>query len=456
MDALFSPQSVVIIGASNTNGNLGTTIISNLKEQDCSCNIYAVNKDGADVLGYRGFSSVENLPDSIDLAVMITSAKMVPYFAEECGKKNIKMLIIESAGFSEDGGKGIEHQNQLDQICQKYGIRYIGPNCLGTVDSSSKFFSFYGVLPGMYDEIFKKPGSASYVIQSGGIAALIIDSFQTDVGNINKVVSIGNKADLDESDFIDYYNTDKSKVIGIYLESINDGRKLMDSARKSKIPILLFKVGRTEAGAKAAQSHTSGMASNDRIFDSACKQAGIIRCESVSELYSMPKIFTEMPLLKGKKIAIVTNSGAFGGISSDLLFENGLEIAKLSTELQKKLHNSGKLYNASNPIDLGPAMSKELFLSVYETLLKSDEIDGILAIPNVWIPVIIDSTLDLVQLCKKHEKPAAIYIPNSVDRILDIRKNRGVPSFLSVEESVRALSISLQHYRYQSKKEAIK
>jgi len=456
MDALFSPKSVVVIGASTSQGNLGATIISTIMAQNYDGHIYAVNKNGEDVSGSKGFSSVAEIPDSIDLAIIITSAKMVPFFAEECGKKNIKMLIIESAGFSEEGGDGIRHQKKLDENCQKYGMRYIGPNCLGTVDSSSKFFSFYGVLPGMYDDLFTHQGSTSYIIQSGGIAALIIDSFQTDVDNVNKVVSIGNKADLDESDFIDYYNTDNTKVIGIYLESIKDGRKLMESASKSSIPILLFKVGRTEAGAKAAQSHTSGMASNDTIFDSACKQSGIIRCHSISELYSLPKIFTEMPLLKGKKIAIVTNSGAFGGISSDIIVENDLEIAELSEELQQSLHKSGKVFNASNPIDLGPAMTREQFYKVHETLFQSDEVNGILAIPNVWLPVIIDSIIDLMDLSQKYDKPASIYIPNSVDRIIEIRKTRKIPSFLSVEESVRALSVSLKHYNFQQKKKVKK
>jgi len=148
-----------------------------------------------------------------------------------------------------------------------------------------------------------------------------MDSLVSDVVNVNKMMSIGNKEDIDEADCIDYFNTDNTEVIGMYLESIHNGTRFMEAARRSSKPVLVYKVGRTEAGAQAAMSHTAGMANNDVIFDAACRQAGVIRCNDISELHSMPKIFTTMPLLKGNRIAIFTNSGAFGGITSDLLVE---------------------------------------------------------------------------------------------------------------------------------------
>ena len=170
----------------------------------------------------------------------------------------------------------------------------------------------------------------------------------------------------------------------------------------------------------------------------------------------MPKIFTTMPLLKGKRIAIFTNSGAFGGITSDLLVEAGFEIPTLSTELQQQIAKCGKLYNVSNPIDLGPTLSLQTFIDIFTNLLSSDEIDGILAVPNVWQQVVIDGILELIKLCKQFDKPAGIYIPNAVDRILKIRTTYSIPSFESPEESVRALQISYQYYCASMKKSLIK
>lgn len=452
LDKFFNPESIVVIGASNSPFNLGSTICNILKHLKFNGDIYAVNRAGEDVAGCKGFKTLSEIPTPPELAVIMTSAPQVVKFIEECGTLGIKNVIIESAGFAEEGSEGIKMQELLDAAASKYGIRYIGPNCLGTLNTHNKLINFYGMLPGMYDVVFEHPGTISFVVQSGGIGALIIDSLQSDVVNVNKVVSIGNKADLDESDFIEYFETDNTEVIGLYLENIRDGRKLMAAAKKVRKPILAFKVGRTTAGASAALSHTSGMANNDRIFDNACRQAGIIRLRSVSELYTLPKIFTTMPVLKGNRIAIFTNSGAFGGITSDILTEEGFVVPKFSDELKSRLAATGKLYNACNPVDLGPGMSFKMFQDIFEILLTSDEIDGILAIPNVWQPVVLDAINDLVVQCGKHGKPAAIYIPNSIERILQIRKEHHIPVFESPEEAVRALAVSLQQYRFLKKK----
>ncbi len=346
-------------------------------------------------------------------------------------------------------------QQEVDSLAQQYGIRYLGPNCLGILNTDNKFICFYGAMPGVsmfsgFENVL--PGEVSYVIQSGGVGALILDAGRTDVAKVLKMASIGNKADIDESDLLEYFDSDNTKVIGMYLENVQHGRKLFETAQKVKKPILVFKVGRTAEGAKAATSHTAGMINNDIVFEHACKQAGILRLRSISELHALPKIFTHMPPLRGKKIAMITNSGAFGGITLDLLVENGLEIASISKTTQEKLKQTGTLYNASNPIDLGPTLSLQTFLDIYDILLSSDEIDGLLPVPNVWQEIVIEGIRELVAMCKKYQKPAAIYIPNAVDRILEIRTKYQIPVFESLEEAVRGLAVSYQQYRYLLKK----
>jgi acyl-CoA synthetase (NDP forming) len=453
MEKFFNPRSVAVIGASNSPFNLAATICNLLRHNSYPGDVYVVNRKGESVHGFPGFTSVLEIPGTVDLAVILLSAPHVPDIVRQCGEKGITRIIIESAGFSEAGEEGHRLQQEMEKHMQTFGIRILGPNCLGTLNTHNRFCCFYGFVPEKYGDGFITPGTISYIIQSGGIGVLVLDSFSRDVCKVNKMVSIGNKSDLDEADFIAYFNQDNTEVIGMYLESVRDGVKLMETARRVTKPILAFKVGRTREGSHAALSHTAGMANNDTIFESACKQAGIIRLKSISELHSLPKIFTTMPLLRGKNIAVITNSGAFGGIAADILIEQGMKLAKLSPETQQKLAKTGQLFNAKNPVDLGPAMSKQMFLDIFDILLSAPEVDGLLPIPNVWQDVVVEAILELIAMCKHHKKPAALYIPNSIEKILAIRTKFNIPVFESPEEAVRALIVSNQQYQYTLKKE---
>ena len=455
MDTFFNPRSVVVIGASNSPFNLGSTICRALNEYSpYDGDVYAVNRKGETVHGCQGFVSVTDIPHDLDLAVIITPAKVVPGFVRQCGEKGIKHIIIESSGFSEGGEEGRAMQAEIDETASVFGIRIMGPNCLGVLNPENGFCCFYGIQEDNFDMFVQESGTISYVIQSGGIVVIVLESFVADVVKANKIVSIGNKSDIDEADMLEYLNEDDStEVIGMYLENIKDGRKFLEAAKKMTKPVLAFKVGRTSEGAKAAQSHTAGMANNDIIFDNACRQGGVIRVRSISELHSLPKIFTHMPPLTGKRIAVFTNSGAFGGITADLLVEAGLEMAKLSKETQEKLSRTGQIFNVSNPIDLGPALSMQTFLEIFDILLSSDEVDGLLPVPSLWHPMVIDAIIELTKKCQFYKKPAAIYTPNAVHKTTAYRQEYNVPLFESPEEAVRALTVSHQYWRYQAMKD---
>jgi len=455
MDTFFSPSSVVVIGASNSPFNLGATICRSLNEfSPFDAPVYAVNRKGEDVYGCKGYTSVTDIPGHVDLAVIIAPAPVVPGFIKQCGEKGIRHIVIESSGFSEGGEQGKHLQREIDEIRKAYGMRIMGPNCLGILNTENKFCCFYGVQKDNFDTFIQESGEISYIIQSGGIVVIVLESFMSDVVKASKIVSIGNKSDIDEADMIEYFNTDeRSKVICMYLENIKNGRKFIEVARKVQKPILVFKVGRTSEGVRAAQSHTAGMANNDLIFENACKQAGVIRVNSISELHSMPKIFTHMPPLKGKRIAMFTNSGAFGGITADLLVQSGLEMAKLSPETQEKLARTGQIFNVTNPIDLGPALSMQTFLEIFDILLSSDEVDGLLPVPSLWHPMVIDAIMELVKKCHLYGKPAAIYTPNAAEKTISYRNNYKVPLFESPEEAVRALTVSYRQHTYKTMKE---
>ncbi|KAF0159607.1 MAG: CoA-binding domain-containing protein [Syntrophaceae bacterium] len=448
MELFFDPKSVVVIGASNAPLNLGATICNMLKDYlRYTGAVYAVNSKGETVNGYPGYSSVLDLPEAPDLAVIIVAARNVPDIIRDCAQKGIKRIVIESAGFSEGGELGEAMQRKIDEIAKANGIRLMGPNCLGTLSTRNRFCSFYGVNPSLVEmnQIFESPGNISYIIQSGGVVVLVMESLYYDLVGINKVVSIGNKCDVDEADLIDYFQNDETEVIGIYLENVADGRKLMEASAKSRKPILIYKVGKTKEGAMAAMSHTAGMANNDSIFDAACRQAGIIRLQSIDELHSLPKMFTEMPLLKGERIAAFTNSGAFGSIAADLLVQAGLQMPRLAPHTQERLKKAGQVFNIKNPVDIGPA-PPQTYLDIFDILLSADEVDGLLPLLSVWQPFVIDTLLELLKMCKHYDKPAAIYTPNAIAKSIAIRAKYRIPIFETPEQSVRALSVSHTYY----------
>lgn len=448
MDTFFNPRSVAVIGASNSPFNLGATICRCMNEYSkWDGTVYAVNRKGEDVFGCKGCRAVTDIEGDVDLAVIITPAGVVPDFVEQCAAKGIRRIIIESSGFSEGGEEGRALQRRIDETAREHGLRIMGPNCLGVLNAANGFSCFYGVQPDNHHEFLgSESGSVSFIIQSGGIVVIVLESFIMDVVKANKIVSIGNKSDIDEADMLKYFEQDDStQVVAMYLENIKHGRKFIETAREMKKPVLVFKVGRTSEGARAAMSHTAGMANNDAVFDMACRQAGVIRVNAISELHSLPKMFTHMPPLKGRRIAVFTNSGAFGGITADLLVQSGLEMARLSKDTQEKLSRTGQIFNASNPIDLGPAISMHTFLEIFDILLSSDEVDGLLPVPSLWHPMVIEAIVELVKKCHHYGKPAAIYTPNAVHKTVNYRSKYQVPLFESPEEAVRALKVSYQN-----------
>ena len=452
LEKFFNPSAVAVIGASNSAFNLGATICQVLaRDIAYPGRVYAVNRAGEDVCGAKGFRTLDDIGEPVDLAVIITPAFVVPEFVRKCGEKGIQNVIIESSGFSEQGQEGRRLQNEVNETARRYGIRMIGPNCLGILDNYSRFCSMYGSSH-LAPLAVRHTGFVSYVVQSGGIAGLIVERLMEDVSGINKLVSLGNKSDLDEADFIDYFSTDRTKVIALYLESVEDGRKLMQAVRRSQKPVLVYKSGKSAAGSAAILSHTAGMASNDAVFDGACRQAGMIRLRTPEELCVLPKIFTEMPLLRGNRIAVFTNSGGVGTIGADMLAETNLVMAPFSETTKAKLKKLPGVFNAGNPVDIGPA-PPDIYLAIYEILLEADEVDGILNMVNIWRDYVIDVMEELVRLCRKHGKPAALYAFSALERLRIAQLEKGLPLFGSAQDAVRALVVSQEQYRYLTQKE---
>ncbi|MFC1884699.1 acetate--CoA ligase family protein [Thermodesulfobacteriota bacterium] len=380
MDAFFNPKAIAVVGASK-NG-LGYFVILNLID-GFKGKIYPVNQNYEEIEGLTCFSSLEHIKGPVDLAIILVPASSVPSVLEACSKKGIGHVIIESAGFSETGDEGIELQKHCNSIAEKTGMRIWGPNCMGVVDVPNKhYFTF--MHPGVRAEGLL-PGRISLIVQSGMMSAIFLAELGRREIGISKACSIGNRADVDECDVIRYLLDDPdTDVIALYLESIPRGRLLAQIAQASKKPILLLKGGKSEAGAKAAKSHTYSLSGNSRLLESVMDISGVIMADEIYQMMDMANALADITHLNPAcRTAIITLSGGAGILACDALEMHGLPIAELSEQAKKEI---GEVFPSwmpvSNPVDLFPAMGvsgrKAAFRKAFSAAMKDPNVDVLL------------------------------------------------------------------------------
>jgi len=377
LDKVFNPQSVAIIGASDVEGSVGYSIVRNFTQSGYAGKVYFVNIKKAELLGVKTYPTVDQIPDQIDLAMIATPAKIVPGVMEECGKAKVKGVIIVSAGFKETGPAGKALEDQVGAIAKKYGIRVIGPNCIGILRPRTNLnATFLNKMP--------KPGNIAFLSQSGALGSAILDwAIHENIGFSN-FVSVGSMIDVDFGDLIDYFGSDpKTKSILMYVEGITEARKFMSAARhfaRTK-PIIVVKSGKFEASAKAAASHTGSLSGSDDIYDAAFKRAGIVRVNEIADLFNAAEVLGTQPLPKGNRVAIITNAGGPGVMASDALIGFGGQLAKLSKKSIDNLNAAlPTFWSHGNPIDVLGDASPERYRAAMDAALNDENVDGILII----------------------------------------------------------------------------
>jgi acetyltransferase len=345
LEAVFKPKSVAVVGASEVPGKVGFSVMRNIKQTFAGDKVYPINPKADQVMGYPAFKSISAVPHEIDLVIICIPAKLVNAVVEECGKKGVKALVVITAGFKEVGGEGLEMEREMIRLAQQYNMRIVGPNCLGVITAGN--FSFANTSP--------ESGQIAMLSQSGAMATALLDWSVGKVG-FSAFISLGNKADVDEVDFIEYLSTDpNTKVICAYIESVKNGAKFMEvvSAAAKRKPVIILKSGRSAQGAKAASSHTGALAGSDIAFDLAFKKAGVIRADTISDLFNYALTFLIAPIPKGEKFAIVTNAGGPGIITTDAMDAMKVGFAQFSeetiTKLKKELPAES---NFHNPVDI--------------------------------------------------------------------------------------------------------
>ncbi len=447
LDNFFKPKSIAVIGASHNKKKLGYLIYENLKKYGYEGKLYGVNIKGGTTL----HKTVGDIPGPVDLAVVVIPAPAVPQVIQECGEKGINSVIIISAGFSEIGAKGKALEGRLKMIAEKYGIRIIGPNCLGIIDTWSKMNASFA--ESMPDRM-----KISLFSQSGAICSAILDWANAREIGFSRFISLGNKIDVSEDEIMDFLAADeKTNIILAYLESINDGRAFMEKARKlsSRKPFIIVKAGKTKEGAKTISSHTGNIAGSDLVTDVALRQSGVIRAESLEDLFDMAKIFAFSPEMKGPKVAVITNAGGLGVMLADAISESSLKLAKLSDKTQNVLKERlpGES-NTHNPIDvLGDARADRYMLALEEAL-KDEGVDAVIVTLTPQAMTEIDKTAQTIAKMKKYGKPiAACFLGGEIiDSGRAILEEKEVPFFEFPERAVKALDKLERYWALRRKK----
>ena len=447
----FNPNSIAVIGASRTQGKIGYTILENLK-YSFKGKIYPINPNAGEILGLTAYSSVLDIEEPVDMAVISVPAEMVKDVLLECKKKKIGAVVIISSGFSEIGEN--ERDLELKNILKGSKTRVIGPNCIGIYkkDLDMVFFP---------RNRLKRPpaGSISFITQSGAFGSILLDIMAQNGVGVSKFISIGNKMDVNEIDLISYLEKDlKTRCIAIYLESVSDGVGFIKAAKtvtKSK-PIVVFKAGKTEKGTEAVASHTGSLAGSAKIYSAAFKQAGIIEAKNSEEIFDFAKVLANQPILKNNKIAIVTDGGGFGIVATDAAIKCGLELPQFADSTVKNLKKVLPEYGiAKNPVDLTGDANVERYQKALEAVLNDNDVSGVVVIALMQIPTLTDEIIHVLRDCKAIGKPITVCSAGG-DYVLGINRKLetfGIPVYPSPERAVKAMKILLDYGKILKKGE---
>ena len=456
LDSLFKPKSIAIIGASSKELSIGNVILKNLVHFGYTGKIYPINPKEPEVRGIKAYPTIFDVPGTIDLAHVIIPGKFVPQIIEDCGKKGIKSVIINSAGFSEMGAEGMALQKPFLAKAKEYGVRIFGPNCQGIINCDPEYNAYCD-----FTFTFPKPGSISIVALSGGVGAFIMQSlFDLEIG-MRMYASNGNACDISISDVVNYYGDDDgTKVIILYTEGFHNPREFMEVAKivAKKKPILAMKAGRTEAGAKAAASHTGSLAGVDIATELIFEKTGILAFNNEEEMCQVAMAFSTQPIPKGNRVGIITNTGGPAVIATDELVSAGLVLPPLSERAQKILKET-MLPEASigNPIDVVATGGGKHFRSALDVLMEEDTIDSIY-INFVTAPFTDTDEVarQIVEVNKMKKKPIVCnFMTNqSMERYqvtTKIMKDGGVPCYSFPTTAAKALGALYKYHKVRSR-----
>jgi acetyltransferase len=448
MDQLFNPKSVVVIGVSENPNNLARIIVENLFEFQFHGEILLIGQKEGTLFGRGICTSMEDLKEGIDVAVILTPAQTVPGILESCGRKKIRWAIIESGGFSEYSEEGAKLEKEVLHIAKKWGIRIVGPNGIGIINIENGFVVAF---PPLNRKAVRK-GKVSLLVQSGGVSLTYLNLLSSASVGISKIVSMGNKLDLNEIDFLKYLIQDsQTEIIGIYLESIQRGRDLLEMARSTSKPIILHKANTGEASKEIAKLHTAALANDDKIVETALKQADIIRARDFRSFINAVKVLS-LPPMKGNDLVILSRSGGIAIVAADSAERYGFRLFPMKKSFQDRIHSyfRAKVIQPTNPLDLGDLFDFDLYTKILEHVLRIKAVDGII-FQHAAVGEEIQPSRKLIHKAKelslRYQKPVAFCYLTEEEELAYIKRTFDYPIFIEPEDALSALAISREHYR---------
>jgi acyl-CoA synthetase (NDP forming) len=472
LNSIANPKSVAFFGASNRFSAMGTNQLNSLLDLGFKGNIYPIHPKENSVLGLKAYKKVADLPEIPDLAVMVLPTRIVPRVMKECGQKGIKHAVVVSGGFKEVGGEGVELEKKLLATADQYGIRFLGPNCLGVANPHHKFNVTFLPFEG-------RPGFIGFASQSGSFITQMFGYMSRYNIGFSTGISVGNEADIDIVDSMKYLATcPHTKVIGLYIETLRRGKDFIETAKAivPHKPIVAYYVGGSEAGQQASFSHTAALTGPDELYDGVFRQSGIIRAQSIPELFDFCWVLGASPRPAGNRVIIQTHSGGPGAAAADACSRTGLVLAKLSQKTRKKLSPlvpaTGSM---NNPIDLTFSKNPQDYFTVIPNILLAEgDCDGLLAyflapgqiirrtmegmgiapdqIPRLTEKIFDDQAKSMAGLMTKHQKPLIGFTFQSHEELY-VQKllHHGVPVFSSPERAARAMAALVDYSRLVDK-----
>lgn len=436
LNKIFEPKSIAVIGASDKVGSVGYTIFQNLVTSKVK--IFPVNPKHQTIGGLKSYLSVLEIPESVDLAIIIIPSKFCHLVISEIAQTECKSVILISAGFKEVGVEGLELENQIKEICQLNNISLVGPNCLGVINPMFGLnMSFSASMP--------PKGNIALISQSGAICTAIIDSAEHLGLGFSKFISTGNKCVLGESELIEFLNEDKeTKVIAIYTEGLSDSSKFISACKYSTKPIVILKSGKSDAGAKSATSHTGALASDSKLYKALFRQAGVIEVNSIQEFFEVIQVLSHNPSVNVNNIAIITNAGGPGVLATDATIFSNLKLAELSAETHKNLRLVlPTTANFHNPIDLIGDATSVRYKDSLEIIVKDLNVDAILIILTPQAMTDVENIGNIIlEIKKTYQKPMVVSLIgyHKVHETINFLRQNNIAVIDFPENAVRALS----------------
>lgn len=461
LDAIFRPRSVAVIGASREPASIGGIVFANLLKRGFTGAVYPINPKASSVQSVRAYPTIGDVPDPVDLAIIVVPWQHTLAALEACGQKGVRAAVIITAGFKEVGGDGVAREKALVDCARRYDMRIVGPNCLGVLNTEPEFR-----LDATFAPIHPPHGHVAFSSQSGALGLAILEhAIALNVG-ISQFVSVGNKADVSGNDLLEFWEHDpNTRVVLLYLESFGNPRRFLDVARRVSRakPIVAVKSGRTRAGRRAAASHTGSMAGADTAVEALCAQAGVIRTNTIEDLFDVAMVLAHQPPPRGARVAIVTNAGGPGIMASDACETHGLEIPSLAESTVKALHEFlPPEASTRNPVDMIASATPASFEKAVRLLLDDPNVDSVLAIFVPPIPTLAQETADgivrgakagLADLAARGEAPKTVLgcfmgvhgVPGGAKPV----QTGNIPSFRFPESAAIALAHAVKWARWR-------